>query len=150
MDIESIRATFGAIGGGVTIEIERAARITRDVRTTARREEVGQMLREEESTRAAARAELEQIRAEIVRVRGDAETQTRIVKELEVEKRAIMTRAAEEDVARARAEGVARAEEATRARAIEEEASRARGGRVKRTRADQPTAIMDSIRDRGE
>ena len=48
------------------------------------------MLRDEVAGRVALRVELEQLRAEIVRARADAETQTRIVRELESERRAVM------------------------------------------------------------
>ena len=67
------------------------------------------MLREEEAARATARTELEQIRAEIAQARSDAVTQTRIVKELEDKRVAILARSAEENTTKARAEGVARA-----------------------------------------
>ena len=108
-DTARIRATLVTPRGGETLESEREERIARETRAATRRDEMTRMLRDKAAARAKARAKLRQIRAEIVRARADAETQTRIVREIEDERMAALTRSTEEDAARARADGVGRA-----------------------------------------
>ena len=92
-DTTSIRFTLGVTRGGTTLEADRAAHRAREDRAATRIAEVGRMCREEEVAMFARCAELEQRHAELIQTRADAETQTRIARELEAERRAATTRA---------------------------------------------------------
>ena len=86
-DTSRIRATTVTTRGGETLETEREEHLARKARVATRLKEMSQMLRDEAAARAEARAELPQIREEIVQVSATEIAQIeaeRVLKEAEM------------------------------------------------------------------